>query len=295
MRSTRRVWWKAAGLVLVAASPALAQTPPEGGAPPEGVPDGSPPAAIQSATGAAADVLADVEVPQAPRPAVMPQPAPSVQPAPAGMAVAPAVGPASKACSTGCAPADRRWFWQRWLAPKHADCQAHMWGYPQEFEAPPLGASVHANFRTMVANGEAAAMVLYRYDFIGGTDVLNLHGRDQLTKIAALLRGNDFPIIIERTPEAPAVAEARRAVVLNVLAHNNIAIPPERIVIGPPIATGLSGRDAEAIAGFQIYTLRTQSIPPPIPTLGAGVSGGGFGGGGFGGGGLGAGVGGGIR
>src|SRR5262249_6096868 len=43
-------------------------------------------------------------------------------------------------------------------------CQANMWGFREEFKSPPLGASLYANCRTMVANGQAAATVLYHYD-----------------------------------------------------------------------------------------------------------------------------------
>lgn len=284
MRRTRRVGWKAAGLLLAAtaAGPALAQGIP--GQPilvplPDDVPPGYPrpvaaqPArpAVRQAPAAQPDVLADVEVLPPPRtPAPPPPPAPPPHP----VAVTPA--PAGPACGPDGPAGDGRWFWQRWRAERHAKCQAHMWGYPEEFEAPPLGQTIHAHFRTMVANGEAAAMVLYRYDFCDGSDVLNLRGRDQLTKIAAMLRGNGFPIIIERTPEAPALAEARRAAILNVLAHNAIALPPERVVIGPPIANGLSGEEAERLYQYHLNNQRTQATP--IPATGSVTTGSGFGG-----------------
>jgi hypothetical protein len=284
MRRTRRVWWQAAGALLAAAGPALAQTTPAAVPPAEDVPDGVPqPVAAQQASPAppptAPDAVSDGQGLPAPRPVVAPAPA---RPAPTVMGVAPVAVAVSPACGPACAPADRRWFWQRWGAPKKADCQAILWGYPEEFEAPPLGATVRAHFRTMVANGEAAAMVLYRYDFVEGTNVLNLRGRDQLNKIAALLRGNNFPIVIERTPEAPALAEARRAAILSVLAHNDIALPPERIVIGPAIAAGLSGDEAVALEGFFYLNLRAQGTPLPIRNVGLGGGGGGTGGVGFG-------------
>src|SRR6516164_3809840 len=142
MRTTRRVWLQAAGLLL-AASPARAQD--------------MPPRTYRPTR---ADVLGDVETLPQPRPAV-------TQPAPA-------VVPASPGCGQDCAAQPAASSWQRWRAEKHAACQAHIWGYPAEFEAPPLGATIHAHFRTMVANGEAAGMVLYRYDFVDATDALNL-------------------------------------------------------------------------------------------------------------------------
>jgi hypothetical protein len=269
MRRTRRVCWKAAGLLLAAAaaSPALAQ----GVAGPKVLPEDTPPRALPSGK-SAADTL------PAPRAAVQPAPAPAPE------VVSPGAG-----CGSGCEVKGGGSSWQRWRAEKHASCQAHMWGYPSEFEAPPLGGPMHAHFRTMVANGEAAAMVLYHCDFLEGSNTLNLHGRDQLTRIACLLQGNAAPIIIERTPDAPGLAEARRTAVLNILAMNNIPVPPERVLIGPAIALGLRGQEAVLLDGFTLRNLATQAAPLPVPASGSGV---GFGGGGGGGGG-GAGIGGG--
>jgi hypothetical protein len=279
--------WKAAGLLLAAtaASPALAA---EGGpgamALPEDIPPGYPPpatarpAARQAPTAqpdahppaiAKPDPLADVAPLPPPRPAPLP---------PAESVVAPPTHPAGGAC--GGAEG-----WSHWWGGRHSDCQAHMWGYAEEFRAPPLGATIHAHYRTMVANGTAAAMMLYRYDFIDGTEVLNQRGRDQLTRIATMLHDNAFPIIIERTPEAPALAEARRAAILNVLALNAIPVPPGRIVIAPPIAYGLSGADAEVLYNYQTISLSTQAAPlPATGTVSTGVGGFGSAGGGFGGG-----------
>jgi len=111
-------------------------------------------------------------------------PAPTVQ-APAAVVYQ---GPvAAPVCEGQTTAADDRWFWERWRSQRdvhHSTMQAKMWGYPEEFEAPPLGHFVKSHFRTMVANGEIAQMVLYRYDFVDGHEFLNLRGRDQLVKIA---------------------------------------------------------------------------------------------------------------
>jgi hypothetical protein len=279
MRRTRHVWWKAAGLLLAAtaASPALAQGVPGSMA----LPDDMPPRPLPTrpaATAARSDVLPDGgETLPAPRATVTP---------------APAVSAASPSCGTNCGAKDMGSSWQLWRAEKHAACQAHFWGYPAEFVAPPLGATIHTHFRTMVANGEAASMVLYHADFVYGSNALNLHGRDELTRIAALLQGCGAPIIIERTPEAPGLAEARRSAILNILAFNNIVIPPERVLIGPPIAIGLSGVDAQALNLLSLQNLRTQGQSLPVPASGSGVTGvtgGGIGGGTTGGTGVGTG------
>src|SRR5262249_56057796 len=112
--------------------------------------------------------------------------------------------------------------------------QAHLFGWPSEFKRPPLGQSVYDNYQVQVANGDAARMVLYDYDFVGCGAHLNLKGKDRLGQIAAMLPSNFFPIVIERTPANPALAEARRLEVLSLLAQGPFPIPPERLGIPPP-------------------------------------------------------------
>jgi hypothetical protein len=144
-------------------------------------------------------------------------------------------------------------------------------GFPEEFEAPPLGLSVNLQIQTQVANGVAAGMVLYRYDFVGCTAALNLKGRDRLAKIAALLPHNFFPLVIERTPEAPELAEARRVAVLAELAHGPFPVPPERVVIGPPLAHGLAGVEAVLI---NENLMRQTAAQGALGGLGFGATGG---------------------
>jgi hypothetical protein len=106
---------------------------------------------------------------------------------------------------------------------------------------------LYQNFKVQVANGDAARMALYQYDFVEGGDALNFHGKDKLARIAAMLPTNFCPIVIERLPCTPALAEARRIVVLNELAHGSFPVPGERVVVGAPIPAGLSGREGEII------------------------------------------------
>jgi hypothetical protein len=127
--------------------------------------------------------------------------------------------------------------WQRWRC-----CwQRHVLGYPEEFQAVPLGADLYAQGRTMVGLGEAALMVLYDYDFVAGAAQLSPRGQQQLAKIAVLLASNPAPVVIERGTCAPALADARRLTVLNALAGGPSLVPPERVVGGVPNAPGLRG------------------------------------------------------
>jgi hypothetical protein len=120
-------------------------------------------------------------------------------------------------------------------------------GYAREFEAPPLGYFLYLHGQTEVANGEAARMVLYHYDFVEGSDQLKPRGKYQLAKITALLPLNFNPLIIQATPEAPALDEARRVAVVRELAVGSFPVPPERVVIGRPPAIPLQGDEAERI------------------------------------------------
>jgi hypothetical protein len=121
----------------------------------------------------------------------------------------------------------------------------------------PLGYSSGAHFRTQVENGVAARMMLYEYDFACGSEQLNLRGKDRLLQIAYLLGHFAYPVVIERTPYAPALAEARRLAVLHELSQGPVPVPPERVVIGPAIAIPLQGWEAVII--YQNLETRTQA------------------------------------
>jgi len=136
--------------------------------------------------------------------------------------------------------------------------------------APPLGYVSGLHFRTQVENAVAARMTLYDYDFICGTEQLNMRGKDRLFQIALLLGHNTHPLVIQRTPHAPLLAEARRLAVLHALSQCPVPVPPERVVIGHPLAVPLQGWEAQAIylnlvrtivsGGAGARTTTTQSV-----------------------------------
>jgi hypothetical protein len=105
---------------------------------------------------------------------------------------------------------------------------------------------MHDHFQIQVNNGIAARMVLHEYDFICGTEKLNLRGSDHLRQISQFWRSCNYPLIIERT-YAPGLAQARRTAVLKLLADQGIGVPPELVVIGPSPAVPLRGLEAEFI------------------------------------------------
>jgi hypothetical protein len=246
--TTRCHWWASAGLVLATAiGPAAAETPP----------------AVNSKTSAQTLPAVNPETPTLPPPRETAAPAP----APEGATVAGTASCAAPAAGGAVLPG---------RTGHHMDCQAKMWGYPSEFIAPPLGAVMAANMRPMVANADAAGMVLFRMDFLYGCEGLNVHGADRLARIASRMIQNPYPIIIERTPE-PGLAESRRAAVLALLAREGVPVPPERVVIGNRLSVGLSGPDAMRVQLYYLSNMDYQNQPVPILTVG-GIGGTGAGG-----------------
>ncbi len=142
-------------------------------------------------------------------------------------------------------------------------------GYPEDFVPRPLGASVYDHGRTMVANGEAARLVLFDYDFYPGTDRLKPRGLDQLAKHAGRLAEGPFPLLIEPTLD-PGLAQSRRIAVLSEAAARSFSIAPERVLIGRPNSTGLSGIDAQIVGANALD--RTAKYGPPIPINSNGVN-----------------------
>ena len=156
----------------------------------------------------------------------------------------------------------RSWGWRR--------LQGRIFGYPEEFEPRPLGSALYEANKIMTANAAEAGLILHRFDFLEGSAELSPRGGDQLAKVAAQLAVCPFPLIVERTPDDPALAEARRFAVLARLARGPSPVPSERVVVGVPRAHGLSGPDAQVIAGNALG--RTQQYGPPIPINSNGVN-----------------------
>jgi hypothetical protein len=166
-----------------------------------------------------------------------------------------------------CAGCSRPSFWQRCKQ----KLQAHFTGYAEEFQAPPLGTFLYLHGRTEVANGDAARMVLYAYDFEAGGSRLNRRGQDELAQMALMLPRNFNPVVVEGRPDDP-LAQARRIVVIRELAHGSFPVPPERVVVGRPLASGLRGFEAEVIYKGQEKQINESGLPLP-PTLGTSTAG----------------------
>lgn len=139
---------------------------------------------------------------------------------------------------------------------------------------PALGASLYACGRTQVANGAAGRLMLYNYDFVEGSSELNVRGRQQLRHFAALMDEYPFPLIVEWNPCQPHLDEGRRATVLAELSHAaRRVLAPDRVVVGPPIAYGSSGLEAEAVYRRLILQAQTGGPGPIGGAMGIGLGG----------------------
>ena len=144
------------------------------------------------------------------------------------------------------------WQWWQWGRPEQDERDPSRqasppYHYQEVFRPPPLGTLVNAHIHTQIANGEAAMMVLYRYDFIPGTNQPNAAGMERLNKIAAMLPRTPFPVIIEPVAGNPLLSEARQQQVIALLCQLPFPFPPERVVLANAANKGLHGPDSELI------------------------------------------------
>lgn len=190
-----------------------------------------------------------VELPSAP---VIAVPAPeSIRAVPATALPSSDGAPAAACCESPGRGGRFHSAWERFTTRLEQRC------VPQEPDPIPLGQFIYQNFDVQVTNGIAARMVLHDYDFALGTSALTPRGRDQLEQIVKRAQRYPFPVIIERPAYSLPLGEARRRAVLDELRRANIALGPDRVIVGAPPSHGLSGIEANFM--FQNLLLQTQS------------------------------------
>jgi hypothetical protein len=219
-----------AGLVLAVAQavPTLAQGPP--------LPQMAPPPPVAPTPGAGlaiplqhADPVAGASSPMRPE-----------------VTDAPAAPGAVAGCSCGDRRGMSRWWWHRTRCKRLL--QDKLMGYPEEFNEWPLGMALTNSMRPQVANFVAASMVFYHYDFVDGTAQLNQRGHDKVVRVAQLMTTNFCPAIVERTTDTPLDQKRGRAVLV-ALSAGSFPVPPERVLIGPALAGGMSGSESLVVYG----------------------------------------------
>jgi hypothetical protein len=149
-------------------------------------------------------------------------------------------------------------------------------GYPQEFVEPPPGFYIAETYGIMKAKADPHRFTFYRSDFLDGTSQLSPSGASRFNVMATRVQGWPGPILVEWSPETPALAESRRQAVLALLQNVGMPVIPERVVIGPSRYPGMLGTDAAN--NFNILITRDQLAPTTYsltPAASATFSGGG--------------------
>lgn len=158
----------------------------------------------------------------------------------------------------------------RWFHHTAATLQDKMIGYPDRFIEPPLGSYVKEQMTLQVAKADPHRFILYRTDFLPGTDCFSPVGAYRFNLMYSRLPGWLGPVVVEWTPDEPGLAEARRQAVLAIMQTAGCPIVPERVVIGPAPYPGAMG--AEAGNNFPTILVRSQqaaTVYPPTPQSGA--------------------------
>lgn len=133
-----------------------------------------------------------------------------------------------------------RFHYRRWEKKR---CAQERWlGYPEEFCEQPLGTALYGQMNTQIANGVAAKLVLYQFDFVQGSDQLNLKGKERLARHLTSMSANFYPLLIEPTPDSPGLDESRRLNVQRTIGQLQTPVVADRVVVGAPIPAGLPGR-----------------------------------------------------
>lgn len=134
-----------------------------------------------------------------------------------------------------------------------------MCGYGEYFAQPPLGFVRDEVITMQVAKADGHKYTLYRSDFLPGTAKLSPAGASRMNQMAGKLGSWLGPIIVEWTPEDPALGEARKAQIITQFQGAGLPVVPERVVVGPTAAPGLDG--VEADANYQAMQRRYSQAP----------------------------------
>jgi hypothetical protein len=198
----------------------------------------------------------------------------------AGAAVPAALAPlAEAALPAGSSPApiasapqagERRGFFHRLFHHSAYTLEDKFVGYPDTFREPPLGYYVKGQMTVQVAKADPHRFTLYKTDFLPGTNILSPIGASRFNIMASRLCGWPGPVMIEWTPDEPAVALARRQAVLAMLQKTGQPVIPARVVIGPSPYPG--GLGVEPPNFYNNMTIRSQmagptwTLPPLVST-----------------------------
>jgi|SRR5436190_3312670 len=146
----------------------------------------------------------------------------------------------------------------------------------------PLGKVSEAWYYEMETNAEAVDFVIHDLDFVGQTTELTSDGKDHVMEIAARMRAQPFPVIVERFPNNadPELDLARRNMIAQILGDFGNPDAQQRVVVAPSYTPGYTSRQAQAT--YWRHTLTNSAGNANGNNFGGGGGFGGSGGGGAG-------------
>jgi hypothetical protein len=171
--------------------------------------------------------------------------------------------------------AERPGFFHRFL--HHVSYELHdkFIGRPDTFIEPPLGFYVKEQMTMQVAKADAHRFMLYRSDFLPGTDRFSPTGASRFNLMYSRLQGWLGPVTVEWTPDEPGLAQARRRAVLATLQKAGRPLIAERVLIGPSPSpgaamSGLAGTEsANNLNNLIVRSSQAALAYPPTPQSGA--------------------------
>ena len=131
-----------------------------------------------------------------------------------------------------------------------AGCYMPSFGSRRSFAIPntyPLGSTVRDHYHQMEMNGEASDFVIHRHEFVRNTAELNFAGKDHVMEVAARMRSNPFPVLVERSEHNsdPELDQLRRNIVTQILVDFGNADATTRCIVSMPYNKHLNGMEAE--------------------------------------------------
>jgi hypothetical protein len=140
-------------------------------------------------------------------------------------------------------------------------------GYPDAFIEPPVGYYVNEQLGVQVAKANTHRFTLYRSDFLPGTTLFSPAGASRLNVMAPRIPAWTGPITVEWTPEQPALAQQRRAALLETMQKAGMPLLADRVVIGPSPYPGAMGVEAVNHSGNIILRSAAPAAMFPLPPM----------------------------
>ena len=143
----------------------------------------------------------------------------------------------------------------------------------------PLGQVSDAFNAAQETNAEANDFILFDYEFVGETAVLNPKGRDHMTQIAVRLPMTPFPVVVEQTEKTNDPEENQRLYEIDELRRANVVSWLQKFYADDPSIPADAITARVVVAPDFNYTMRAEEALRNYDESGNGSGRGGHGGG----------------